>query len=401
MLPRKTLPALRILCALLTLPLGCAPGRSDQTPLVYTLSRKTFHISVDADGVLESRSSTRLTAPRLGNWRKLEITYLAPEGSVVKKGEVVARFDSQPFEVAYRNAYNTLGIARADANKKQSERKAQQFILEADRRSAAAAAAVTRLQLAKLEFLAPKLREIKRLELKRDQLRSEKISKRIASNAAIQQEERTHTEILIQQAERKFEAAEEAIKGLSVRAPIDGIVIYDRGWHAVKPREGSTKYPGEAVVRIPDLSVMQVRLQVSEIQSRRLKAGQQAIVVVSSLSTQPVMGSVARVAKRAAPLKTGSDVKRVEVIVELDSVRTGYTAGLSARVRIFVTKRIEGLVAPLDCIFEQDSLAVVYVQDGKEFIARRVQVTARSSDFAVIEGDLVAGTELALQRPPD
>lgn len=368
---------------------------------MYTLSRKPFHISVDADGVLESREATTLTAPHLENWRKLEITYLAPEGSVVKKGEVVARFDSQPFENAYKSTYNTLAMARADANKKQAERKAQQFILEADRRSAAAAAAVSRLQLAKLEFLAPKLSEIKRLELKRDQLRSEKIRRRLASNAAIQQEERTHTDILIKQAERKFEEAEEAIKTLSVRAPIEGIVIYDRGWHAVKPREGSTKYPGEAIVRIPDLSVMQVRLQVSEIQSQRLKEAQQAIVVVSSLSTQPVTGTVAHVARRAAPLKAGSDVKRVEVIVELDSVLTGYTAGLSAHVRIFVTKGIEGLVAPLDCVFEQDSLHVVYVREGRRFMARRVQLAARNSDFAVIEGDLVAGTELALQLPPD
>lgn len=388
------------MCALLALPTACAPGRTDQTPLVYTLSRQAFHTSVDADGVLVAKKATTLTAPSLRYWRQLEITYLAPEGSTVKKGEVVVRFDPKPFENDYRSAHNALALARAVANRKQAERKAQQYILEADRQSVATALAVSRIQLAKLEFLAPRLREIKRLELKRDELQARKISRKLASVAAIQEEERTHTDILIKQAEQKLKEAEETIEKLSVGASTDGIVIYDRGWHPVKPHEGSAKYPMEAVARISDLSTMQVKLHVSEIQSQRLKEGQHAEVVISSLSADPVMGTVARVARRATPLKTGSSIRRVQVIVELDSTRSGFTSGLSARVRIFVKKSYEALIAPVDCVFDQDSLHVVYVREGTRFVSRHVDLTARNSDFAVIEGDLEAGAELALRPPP-
>ncbi len=350
---------------------------------------------------MEAKRATTLTAPRLRYWRELEISYLVAEGSAVKKDEVVVRFDTQPFENDYRIAYNELAIARADANKKQAERKAQQFLLEADRESARAAAAISRLQLAKLEYVAPRLRKIKRLEMERDELRTKKISKKLESMAAIQKEERTHTDILIRQAEQKLDEAEESIKKLSIRAPTAGIVIYERGWRADKPREGGAKYPGEAVLRLPDLSVMQVTLQVDEIQSQGLKEGQHAEVVISSLSTDPISGKVARVAPRARPLKTGSRVKQVEVVVELDSTRSGFTTGLSARVRIFLEERTEALVAPLDCVFQQDSLHVVYVRSGKRFVPRRVNLAARNSDFAVLEGDLSAGAELALRRPPE
>ena len=399
-LQQNSLLPLRLLCALLVLPFACAPGSSEQPRLVYTLSRKPFHISVDAHGVLESRKATTLTAPVLGSWRKLEITYLAPEGSAVKKGDVVVIFDSTPFESAYRNALNKLAIAHADANKKQAERLAQQFILEADRQTATAAAAVSRLQLAKLQFVSPRLREIKKLELKRDGLQAEKIRKRLASIAAIQESERTQTHILIRQAERELKAAEETINKLSVRASTEGIVIYDRGWHAVKPREGSAKYPGETVARIPDLSTMQVKLHVGEIQSQGLMEGQNAEITVTTLSAEPVTGKVARVARRAVPWKTGSNVKQVEVIVELDSTRIGYTTGLSARVRISLTDGTMALAVPLDCVFERDSLHMVYVRHGDKFVSRRVNLTARNSDFAIVEGDLEAGTELAMGPPP-
>ena len=313
---------------------------------------------------------------------------------------MVVIFDSTPFESTYRNALNKLAIAHADANKKQAERLAQQFILEADRQTATAAAAVSRLQLARLQFVSPRLREIKRLELKRDGLRAEKIRKRIASIAAIQESERTQTDILIRQAERELKEAEETINKLSVRASTEGIVIYDRGWHAVKPREGSAKYPGETVARIPDLSTMQVKLHVGEIQSQGLKEGQNAEITVTTLSAEPVTGKVARVARHAVPWKTGSNVKQVEVIVELDSTRIGYTTGLSARVRIFLTDGTLALAVPLDCVFERDSLHMVYVRHGDKFVSRRVNLTARNSDFAVVEGDLEAGTELAMGSPP-
>lgn len=324
---------------------------------------------------------------------------MVPEGSTVKKDEVVVRFDPKPFESDYRSAFNALAVARADANRKQAEQKAQQFILEADRQSAAVSLAVSRIQLAKLEFVAPRLSEIRRLELKRDKLRAEKISRKLASIAAIQEEERTHADILIEQAKHKLKEAEETIEKLNIRASTEGIVIYDRGWRAVKPREGSTKYPGEAVVRISDLSAMRVKLQVGEIQSQRLKEGQHAEVVISSLSAEPVTGKVVRVARRTTPSKTGSSKKQVQVIVELDSTMTGYTSGLSARVRIFVKKVNEALVAPIDCVFDQDSLHVVYVREGSRFVSRRINLTARNADFAVIEGDLESGSELAL-RPP-
>jgi hypothetical protein len=45
--------------------------------------------------------------------------------------------------------------------------------------SAEAGAAVSRLQVAKLEFVAPRLREVKRLEMQRSELQAKKNSQKI------------------------------------------------------------------------------------------------------------------------------------------------------------------------------------------------------------------------------
>lgn len=386
---------------LICLPLmACSLGSSASNLPTYTLTQKTFSTTIQAKGTLEAKVSQAILTPRTQNWQQIEIAYIIPEGTPVKKDDVVVQFDPQTYETQRANALATLDMARADATKKEAELTAERLILEANMESSKATAAISRLQVAKLEFVAPRLREIKRLEMQRDELKASKISKKLAGIEAIQKEERAHVQIKIKQAKRKLKQAEDTIKKLTIKAPTDGIVVYQNGWRGVKPQEGDAKYPGEPIAKIPNLSVMQVKIQVGEIAAQKLKKGQTAEIDISSLENAKITGKVSRVAKRARPIQKGSKIKQVEVIVELDTTQANFTPGLSAEVRILTGQEQKGLVAPLECIFQKDSLDVVYIKNGAKFEPRPVTLSEKNANFAIIEGNLTDGAQLALQEPP-
>lgn len=380
--------------------MGCTFKSSASTIPTYSLTQQQFNLTVEAKGTLEAKVAQTITTPRTRNWQQMAITYLIPEGAKVKKDEIVVKFDPQTFETQRLNALASLEMAQADAQKKEAELTAERLILEAEMESAKAAAAISRLQASKLEFVAPRLREIKRLEMQRDELKTTKIRKRLAAIEAIQKEERASVQIKITQAERNLKQAEETIEKLTIKAPTDGIVVYQTNWRGNKSQEGDALYPGEPVAQIPDLSVMQIKIQVGEIAAQKLKKDQSAEIDISSLENAKITGKVTQVAKRAKPIQKGSKVKQVEVIIELDTTRAEYIPGLSANVSISTGQAQTGLMAPLECIFQKDSLDVVYVQKNASFETHPITLIEKNANFAIIEGNLEEGALLALQEPP-
>ena len=56
-----------------------------------TVSRGEFLVSLNVAGEVDSKRAYTLSAPRI---RNLQITWLAPEGSMVKVGDPVIKFDA-------------------------------------------------------------------------------------------------------------------------------------------------------------------------------------------------------------------------------------------------------------------------------------------------------------------
>lgn len=389
------------LLGLFCLPLtGCGFQSSEDTIPTYTLTKRPFTITVEAEGTLEAKVAQTLLTPRTRDWRQIGIISLAPEGTIVAKEDTVVKLDPQSFENDRANAQASLEIAQADANKKEAELTAERLILEADVESAKAASAISRLQVAKLEFVAPRLREITNLEMQRNELRVEKIRKRLAAIEGIQKEERAHVQIKIQQATRKLKQAEDALGKLILKAPTSGVVVhvYSR-WRDRKPQEGDIMRAGEAIAKIPDLSVMQIKFQVGEIAAQKLKKDQRAEINISSLENPKITGKIISVAKRAQPIKKKSKVKQVEVVVELDTTRADFTPGLSAHVSIIVGEQPEALVVPLECVFQQDSLQIVYVRQGNQYVPSPVTLEDQNTNYVIIKGQVEAGAQLALHAP--
>lgn len=387
-----------ITCLGILLSAACDSKQSRDNYVMATVASRTYTGAVSIDGELDAKISRVLVVPRVRVQPTL--AYLAKEGTVVEKDSVVAVFESNDLVAEYRNATDELSIARADMEGKRADMRLQRLLLESEERLVEAKAATARLQVPKLVFFAARAREIEELEMKKTELEALKLHKKLVALDGIEKEEITHLKLKINQAEARLSSAEATITSLSLRAPTNGFVVYMTNWNTGKKiQEGESLYAGWPVAKIPDLAVMQVNVQASETDAKRLKIGQKAEVTIPSLNYLKLPGHITNIAGMAKPVSRDSQVKRVDVAVEIDSLNVPLTPGLSATCRIVFEDNEHALVIPLDSIFEKDSLKVVYVKDGNRFVRRSVTIAQQGLDFAVISTGVKEHEELALRQP--
>ena len=375
---------------------GCSRQKAPQ--VTFVLTSGDYQVVVSGEGELEASNAQVLSAPPV--WPAPTLSYLVPEGTVVEKGQVVARLTASQIETEYLNALEDLDVQRANYVVKNAELNQQLLQYETQMTTANASAEAARLQAAKLDFEAPRTREIKRLEIAQFELEAERARKNLESLKKIQAEERANAQMRIRQAENNLARAKAQLDQLTLTVPYRGIVI-----HGINPRtqekvkQGEMIFPRMPVVQLPDLSSMQVNLKISETDAQRLAAGMRARITIPSLGSALYPGRVARVDRVAKPIQRDSKVKRVEVIVQIDTAAAEIRPGLTAVVQIVVRNLRDVTAVPHECLFERDSIRVVYVQREHRYEVRPVAVLFQDEDFTVLYGELAPGDRLAMSDP--
>jgi HlyD family secretion protein len=258
------------------------------------------------------------------------------------------------------------------------------------------------LQLANLQFEAPLTREIKQVEIDQFELASERARKSLESLKKIQQEERINAQLRIRQAVNNVDRAKKQLEQLNLYAPFDGIVVHEVNFITdEKVQEGNTLFPRMPVVRIPDLNVMQVKLYVNETDAQRLARDMPAFVTIPSLQNRKYSAKVTKIDRIAKAIRRDSKVKKVEIIVELDSTASDVRPGLTASADIFIKRARNVMPVPYESVFESDSTRIVYVKEKNHYVPRAVASLYQDDDFLIVFGDLIEGELLALREPPN
>ncbi len=374
-------------------------AKNEQNVITHAVKKSSYTISVSGQGQLEAKNSRKVVVPQI--WGRPEIAYLIEEGTRVQKGDVVARFEASDMKNNYMNLLDELSIARANAQQKESELKLQMLMYTSQLHTAEASAKAARLQLEKLEFEPANVQEKKRLEIKQYELEAERARKKLQALDEIQKEERAHLEAQIKQVQSRLDRIKSMLDRLTVRTPIEGIVVYEINWRTdEKVKEGDALRDGWPFLSIPDLSVMQVDVQIDENKAQKLWAGQKARIRVPSIGEKPFPGHVTKVDRVAKSINRGSKVKMVNVKVEIDTAHDALKPGLSAECEIIIKELQDVLAVPKEALFTRDSVNIVYARKSQNFSIIPVVVLLQDEDFSIIHGDLKDNAQLALQQPP-
>jgi RND family efflux transporter MFP subunit len=442
--------------------------------IVATVTRGDLVVTVLDWGDLESSKSVEVRCEVEG--RQTKITEIVPEGSPVKKDQIVVRFDTEELTKAYQDQEIKLKQAEGKAKASEEELKVAKNKAESDIDKAKLALIVadldrdkylapngeyqskvddakSKIALAKkdLEASTEKLNNyrmfVKRgfgtpeslrsleaaLEQAKSRLDSDVSSLFVLENYEYKKQkadleskardskrelERTEStskasvekiknqleaeQVTANLEKRALERLKKQLDRCIIKAPQDGIVVYDRSryWDPEAGiRPGGMVYYQQPIFKLPDLSQMKVKAKVHESQVKKVKQGQPAEILVSSLPNQVLHGKILKIATLADSRGPWDDRGVKEYITEISiddlPASAGLKPGMTAEVRIQAGTYKDVLMIPVSAVSERDGKHYVYAQNNG-FEKRQVTVGESNEKFIEIKDGVKEGDKVAL-----
>ncbi|HET8897683.1 MAG TPA: hypothetical protein VFN09_02705 [Rhodanobacteraceae bacterium] len=299
----------RLALALAASLLVACSGPSEPTRAYESIVAGPLHIAVEGEGELQSTQATPLLVPGR-QWSPRQLAWTVPDGSVVKKGEVVARFSATQSEQSLKLALIDLERNLLAKAGKRAELASTQGQLGVDISDVATQLGIARRYAnAGLEALSRNkvldaVQDEQFLDTKQGILdwRRDQSSTRGKAEMAVLDAQRATMEINAKQKRADLDA-------LELRAPNDGIFMLEADWRGNKPQIGSSQWAGNQIASLPDTHSMEVLLAVPQLEAQGIKPGDTVRLHPLGQSAETVTSKLSWVAQAAQPRDSDSPVK--------------------------------------------------------------------------------------------
>jgi RND family efflux transporter MFP subunit len=409
--------------------------------LVQKVVRGAFEHDIVERGELESSNNVLIRCEvqsRVAGSNGVKIIEIVPEGTNVKKGDFLVRFDDAALQSERTTQLINVGTAEAAAAQAQNDletavisRKEYEFgefatesekihgeILVANqavghgqesvihfrkmlRRGYVAAVQVRSheysLLKAQSDLRAAKVKLNSLLEYTKPKKISELDAKVKTCEAKLKSEE---AKLALEGV--KLKVLDEQIAKCLIHAPVDGQVIYDHerddwGGAEYQIKQGAVVHEQRVVIRLPDPSKMQVVAKVAESRIDRIKPDMRATIEIEGLPGRVLQGKVTRVNEYPARENWFSaNVKEYATTIEVLDPSVGLRPGMTAQVAIRVETQSDVLQVPVQAVVERNGTHYCARRSGSTVEVCKVEVGSTNEKFAVILAGLAAGDEVSM-----
>jgi multidrug resistance efflux pump len=445
--PRRGLSLVWILAAVAVAGAGTAAvviplARGDREELqadaiLHTVERVMFEHSVVEPGEIESSNNVEVRCEvQSKNSTGTVILEIVPAGTVVEPGDILIKFDGSAIEaeltsqqsitsnsealvIQSKNLYDTSLIARKEyleGTFAQEEQliESERFVAEENLRRAAeyaryserlaARGFVTAQQLEADKFAVDKAqKDLEAAKTKLKVLREFTKQKMLitldaaiaTAEAKLRADERTH-----QLDKDKLALLQQQLDKCIVRAPSAGKVVYAnetdrRGNAEVIIQEGAVIRERQAVIRLPDLTKMQVKAKINESRIGFVRVGMQATVTLDAFPDLRLDGVVTRVDEYPLPPGwSSSNIKQYATYIEFKETVPGVRPGLTANAEIHIDQIPDAVVVPVHALHEHKGQYYCIVQEDGNRIARWIDVGASNDKVVVVKSGIEPGDQV-------
>ncbi|MBK7875446.1 MAG: efflux RND transporter periplasmic adaptor subunit [Planctomycetes bacterium] len=381
-----------------------------------------------SNGYIVARTRAALSADTPG--RIVEM--LVQEGSVVKKGDVVARLYADEYRASLQRAEAELAVAEAGRVRAQSDVSVSSQSVEEARASLRAAEvgideAKTALDLAQIELdRSTKLMEAgvgnqERLDRAKNGVASARArlatqsagldasrgavataeSRVAAANSAVRE-----AEARVASAKASRELAQATLDKTEVKAPFDGIVVLKDAevGEVVSPNSQGGSTARGSVVTMVDFATLEVQAEVPETSLANVKLNAPARIFLDAYPEKPYAGRVDRIWPTANRTKA-----TVEVRVVFDERDERLRPEMGVRV-VFVdeaeaarkpTATESALVITQDSVAKVDGADHVFVLERDVVRLRRVVLGEAKAGKVIVTTGLAEGESIVTAPPTD
>ena len=238
----------------------------------YPVQQGEFVIKLKLKGgELESVEAENIVAPRVRG--QLKIVELFPEGEQVAVGDLLVQFEQTDFQKRVMDDEQEVESAKADLEKTLATHKAEIAKLEADIANEEANLRLAELKVERMAFEATVQKEEAEIEAHKAKLSHQQAIEKLASQKIVNAAEVKKRQLNIERQERDLKKSRDDLASTTIKAEKPGLVVYGKVWKGERPekiRVGDEIWGGVNVISLPDLSHMQVKTYVNEVEVDKL-----------------------------------------------------------------------------------------------------------------------------------
>ncbi|MCX6325806.1 MAG: HlyD family efflux transporter periplasmic adaptor subunit [Bacteroidia bacterium] len=377
-------------------------SKKDIANLYSESKRGQFDIVVTTTGELQAKKSADIYGPEFSESRNIKsmdikITDMVLEGTEVKQGDYVATLDRTAFDNSLKDELERLVTYETNLEMKILDTAVTLSNLRDNIKNLSFTVEEASITLQQSKYEPPTT--IRQAEISLDKttrsldqairgysLRVEQAKSDIRSIKNYLSEQRTRVSDI-----------ETVLLKFIITAPSDGMIIYKRDRMGSKRKVGSSISPWDNVVAtLPDMSSMNSKTYVNEIDVSKVKSGQKVDIMVDAFPEKSYTGTVTSVANIGEQLPN-ADAKVFEVIIEVNGSDPILKPSMTTGNKI-ITKTISDVTyIPLECVQAgTDSIPFIYLKKGN----KQVVVLGESNENnVVIEQGLEPGVQIYLSTP--
>jgi len=353
-------------------------------------------------GTSAARTFANVTAPMIrgpeGN-RPMVLLKLAPSGSMVKKGDLIATIDGQTLQDHIDDVKDTVESAEADVRKRKAE-------LEIDWKNMQLTVAVAKADLdkARLDARAAEVRtdierQLLQLNSEEADARYKQLQSDIENTRRRQAAEIRILELTMERHRRHLDRHANDLKRFSIHASIDGLVVYQTIWGGSSMRQieaGDQVMTGQPFMKVVNPASMMLEAKINQAESDRFRLGMPAQMKLDAFPGLTLKGQIFSIGAIATGGRSQNFfIRNVPIRVSFDTVDPKLIPDLSGSADVLLESSEAGAtLVPLGSLAEEDGKSFVQVKTAKGFEKKEVKTGLRNDTHAVILSGLAADQEI-------
>ena len=393
-----TLRVGNLACAFVLAALAACSG-NDAPPATETVVAGELVLSAAGEGELRSAKPTPLSVPGR-NWAARQLEWMLPEGSVVTKGELLAKFRADEGKQQLDQALIDLQRNALARQAKEGALHATQDRVDVDLSQVAVQLGIAQ-RYADADFSTVARNEVldaiedsRFLQAKQDTLEWQRAQSgtRGAAELAVLDAQRATFDL-------NAKTRRDDLDALELRAPNDGVLLLTASWSGDKPMLGTTMRAGQEYGSLPDTSAMEVQIDLPQIEAQGIQAGNVVELHPLGRPDQAFVSELNWVASAATVLDRESPVKYLSMRapVPAEAIREhGFVPGQRFAARIILLREPDAMSVANVAIEEQGGNAWVQVRKNRGHERRKVELGVRGTARSQVLSGLKPGEEILL-----
>nr|WP_315476539.1 secretion protein HlyD [uncultured Undibacterium sp.] len=377
---------------------SCGGDGSGDKLALETVTAKSWQEALVAEGEIKAASSTPLNVPGTG-WDNRNLISMVPNGSLVEKGQVIARFDAAQARVKLSQAETDMlrkelmeiGV-QATAELSRTELKSDSAKVEGDL-SLSKRYANADLQIFAQNKILDTLADIGFLNHKQDYLKwkNTQIGARTQAEQAVITSQKDSVSLTIDQQRKSLSA-------LELVAPHQGVFLLKARWDGTLPQVGGKLWAGDEFGSLPDLDQQVARFSIAEGAAFGLKEGQTIKIRLSGTGTELNL-KVTKVGKTASTKSRESPVKYSEFEAKIDQdmvKKFALKPGQAITGEVILLSADKVLTVPNISLVQEGSEYFVFLMEKSKMLKQKVELGMRGQIRSEIKSGLNIGAQLVL-----